>query len=171
MNAEVVSETAVRTKRTRNIVTGFVIWIGAVVAVVFVVLNPTQSVEMRPGVDNSVQPAVTVASEHSTGSDEADDAKPEVSSIVFKGSTVAAPEPVATVESAQTADVPSESETETIPDSVAVTETNVQSETEVETATVADGENRTEAEGTSGTQATEVVQSSEPAEPVQSTEV
>ncbi len=132
MNEKNIPEKPDRAKRIRNIIAGSVVWTAVVAIVVFVALDPSESVEMQIGIELSEQEVAAVPSEYSadpkneqTETDtnvsnvelDADsesqavtrsedvESKPQTSSIVYESDTIKTSEPVETVETVQTASV------------------------------------------------------------------
>lgn len=148
MNEKNMPEKPDRAKRIRNIIAGSVVWTATVAIVVFVVLDPSESVEMQMGIELSDQEIATVPTDDSTDpkieqtEDETNVSKfgldaetesqaitesekvesiPQTSSIVYESDTDETSESVQSAESVQTAGVSTATETST----AAETDTNV----------------------------------------------
>ncbi len=140
MNEKKLPEKPDRGKRIRNIIAGTVVWTAAVAIVVFIVLDPSESVEMQIGTGLSDQEVVADLSDNSSElkieqaevdssvenvaldtesesqaitQSEIVDSKPQTSSIVYESDTADTSEPVETAEPVQTATVSTETETRT----------------------------------------------------------
>ncbi len=138
MNKKKLPEKPDRAKRIRNIIAGSMVWTAAVAIVVFVVLDPSESVEMQIGIELSDQEVAAVPSDNSTElkieqtevdssvelaaldtesesqavtQSENVESKPQTSSIVYESDTTDSSEPVETAEPVQTASVSNETET------------------------------------------------------------